>query len=222
VPSSQTYASLPYVRAAVIVAIALPLFIVIAHNVAMGGAMVPVDLRLAAWFHAHARPGLTQAMLLLTHAHDPIAIDAWSALIALVLARRREWHWLIGLVLAAPGGLLINGIIKRVFERARPTFDDPLLTLSTFSFPSGHAAGTTLLYGMVAAYMLSRTREPMLRAVIIALCVTMVACVAFSRVYLGVHYLSDVLGGIAWSLVWLTLCRVGVMRLQQRRAARQG
>jgi undecaprenyl-diphosphatase len=195
---------------------AVCLFALIAYNAVRVGPLVRLDTSVASWLHAHATPTLTQVMLLVSHAHDPIFIDAYSLVVAIVLARRREWFWIVGLAAAAPGGLLLNGLIKRLFERARPSFDDPLLTLTTFSFPSGHTAGATLFYGTLSAYVVSRAHSSRVRDAALALWFLMVIVVGFSRMYLGVHYLSDVLGGATWSLAWLTLCLIGVRTLQQR------
>jgi membrane-associated phospholipid phosphatase len=191
------------------------LFALIAYNVVRAGPLLHLDASVASWLHAHGTPILTQVMLLVTHAHDPVAIDAYSLIVAIVLARRREWSWIVGLAVAAPGGLFLNGLIKHLFERARPSFDDPLLTLTTFSFPSGHTAGAMLFYGTLSAYLL-RGHSSRVRNASLALWCLMVIIVGFSRMYLGVHYLSDVLGGAAWSLAWLTLCLIGVRTLQQR------
>jgi membrane-associated phospholipid phosphatase len=195
---------------------AVCLFALIAYNAVRVGPLVQLDTSVASWLHAHATPTLTQVMLLVSHAHDPIFIDAYSLVVAIILARRREWFWIVGLAAAAPGGLLLNGLIKRLFERARPSFDDPLLTLTTFSFPSGHTAGAMLFYGTLSAYVLSRAHSSRVRDAALALWFLMVIVVGLSRMYLGVHYLSDVLGGATWSLAWLTLCLIGVRTLQQR------
>ncbi|MGZ5120186.1 MAG: phosphatase PAP2 family protein [Burkholderiales bacterium] len=192
------------------------LFALIAYNVVHAGPLVDLDARVASWLHAHGTPTLTQVMLFVSHAHDPVFIDAYSFVVAIMLARQREWSWIVGLAAAAPGGLLLNGLIKRLLERARPSFDDPLLTLTTYSFPSGHTAGAMLFYGTLSAYLLSRTHSSRVRNASLALWFSMVIIVGFSRMYLGVHYLSDVLGGAAWSLAWLTLCLIGVRTLQQR------
>jgi undecaprenyl-diphosphatase len=194
---------------------AVCLFALIAYNAVRVGPLGQLDTTVASWLHAHATPTLTQVMLLVSHAHDPIFIDAYSLVVAIILARRREWFWIVGLAAAAPGGLLLNGLIKRLFERARPSFDDPLLTLTTFSFPSGHTAGAMLFYGTLSAYVLSRAHSSRVRDAALALWLLMVIVVGFSRMYLGVHYLSDVLGGATWSLAWLTLCLIGVRTLQQ-------
>ncbi|MGZ5572018.1 MAG: phosphatase PAP2 family protein [Usitatibacter sp.] len=176
------------------------------------------DLALAAWLHEHAiaSPALAQAMLFVTDFHSNLAIHAMSAVVAVVLWRERRRDWLATLVLAVPAGLAINVALKHLFARTRPTWDNALLTLDTFGFPSGHVAGATLFYGFLAAYLLQGVEDRAVRAAHIAAAAMLVVLVAFSRVYLGVHYLTDVIGAAAWSLGWLTIC----LQLRKRLPAR--
>jgi undecaprenyl-diphosphatase len=113
--------------------------------------------------------------------------------------------------------MLLDALLKVAFHRARPTLAILAAVLHTYSFPSGHVMAATLLYGVTAAYL--STRLPTWRwgvlAVLVACC--WVAVVAFSRVYLGVHYLSDVLAAAAAGITWLALCLVAVDTLWYRR-----
>ena len=104
------------------------------------------------------------------------------------------------------GGLLLNVLMKLAFHRARPVFDDPLLTLSTYSFPSGHVAGSTILYGLVVVWVFGHTRRRSRRLLAVAGAFAAIGLVAFSRMYLGVHYLSDVSAAFAEGVAWLALC----------------
>jgi membrane-associated phospholipid phosphatase len=140
-----------------------------------------------------------------------------ACLLALWLWRSGHHYWTLSLALAVPGGMLVNTIIKELVDRARPTWDDPILTLSSTSFPSGHTAGATLFYGFVAAFLVWNVKGAWGRAVAVAGCASMVAVVGFSRIYLGVHYLSDVLAAVSMSLVWLVLCLIAVRGLAHRR-----
>jgi undecaprenyl-diphosphatase len=129
-----------------------------------------------------------------------------SAILTLVLWRAKQRNWAITLLAVVPLGLAINVLLKHLFARTRPSFEDPLLVLDTYSFPSGHVAGATLFYGFLVAYFWRRIRSPGGRAASVAAAVILAGLVAFSRIYLGVHFLSDVVGAAAWSLAWLALC----------------
>jgi membrane-associated phospholipid phosphatase len=135
-----------------------------------------------------------------------VALTVLSVAFAAVLGRLRQWYWVLTLAAAVGGGMLVNVVLKASYERMRPHFEDPLLVLTSFSFPSGHAAGATLFYGVLAAFLVSRTYDWRRRAAIVAGAIVAVALVAFSRMYLGAHYLSDVLAAICSSTVWLVLC----------------
>ncbi len=193
----------------------------IAEDVVTGDPLTLVDAQLAQWLHMHADPQLTRFMLVVSHLHDPWVLSVVVLCLALVLLYKRNWAWLASVVLAIPGGMLLNILMKLAFQRARPTFDAPLLTLVTYSFPSGHAVAATLFYGVLATMLVTKTKSWALRSVVVLAAVAMVALVAFSRIYLGVHYLSDVLGGIAIAVAWMTLCVVGIHTWFQHRQTRQ-
>jgi undecaprenyl-diphosphatase len=140
---------------------------------------------------------------------------------AVVLYRRAQRHWLLALVLAVPVGVAINVLLKHLFRRARPVPDEPLMTLATYSFPSGHTAGTALFYGVLAAYIVFRTHSTRVRAAAVLGWLCAVGLVGFSRVYLGVHYLSDVVAAAAWSCAWLAVCLLAANRVQLRAGSKR-
>ncbi|CAM5406421.1 phosphatase PAP2 family protein [Eoetvoesiella caeni] len=105
--------------------------------------------------------------------------------------------------------MLVNVLMKHAFQRPRPIFDHPLVSLATYSFPSGHTVASTLFYGMLAALILSKTTSWSKRVWAVLLAFAIVSLVAFSRLYLGAHYLSDVLAAMAEGLAWLALCLTG-------------
>ena len=182
------------------------LFGSVAEDVVTGDRLTALDVLVADWLHAHATPVLTGFLTVVTHAHDPTAILGFTVVAAAFLLARRDGYWLAALIVVVPVGMLVNVMMKHAFHRMRPHFDDPLLVLTTFSFPSGHVAGATLLYGVLAAYLYGRVTEWRPRLVIALLALASVVTVAFSRLYLGVHYLSDVVAAFAEGLAWLILC----------------
>lgn len=198
-------------------AIAGATFFALAWNVATLDPIVEIDVRVANWLHRHQTHALTSAMLVVTNANSTVAISVWSLLFGLVLGRLREWYWMLTLALSVAGGLGLNVLLKYAYARARPTFDDPIVTLSTFSFPSGHTAGATVFYGVLAAFLVSRFYNPRARAAFVAGAVCAIIVVAFSRMYLGAHYLSDVLAAACSSTAWLVLCLSGVHALVRRK-----
>jgi undecaprenyl-diphosphatase len=192
----------------------------IAEDVVEGDTITLIDVQLAHWFREHASTGFTHLMLFITHWNGILGSSIMSALLALWFWHRKAHYWLTAVLVSVPGGMLLNVALKHVFRRARPTLEDPLLTLSTYSFPSGHTAAATVFYGLLACYLVRRVRGWPARASVMAACVLMVMLVALSRMYLGVHYLSDVLAAAAEGAAWLAICITAVSTLQRRRIAR--
>ena len=219
--SPRNYLGLRLTLGALVLIGASWLFGGIAEDVLTGDPLTVIDVRVAAWFHARATPVLTKTMLVITNLHGPTAISILMVVAVLYLAWKRDWYWLICLMVTTPSGMLLNVLMKHAFHRARPSFDSPLLELPSFSFPSGHVAGTTLFYGVLAAMLVSRVAAWRSQVVIVVTALALVILVALSRVYLGVHYLSDVLGAFAEALAWLTLCLLGIHTYWHHRAARQ-
>jgi undecaprenyl-diphosphatase len=125
------------------------------------------------------------------------------------------------LALAVGGAMLLNLVLKSAFERLRPRFENPVLFLETYSFPSGHTAASVAFYGVLAAFLVSRFHDPRRRAASVVGAIAGVALVAASRVYLGAHYLSDVLAAICSSTVWVVLCLAGGHAVVRRRLERK-
>jgi membrane-associated phospholipid phosphatase len=208
--SSRDFLRLHLTIGILVLVIAGLLFAFIAAQVVSGDALTSVDVQLAQWLHERSRPLLTQGLLIISSVHDPIVISVVAALIMLTLAWKKHWYAAIAFLLGVQGGMLLNLLVKQVFHRARPSFENPLVTLTTYSFPSGHVAATTVFYGVLAALLISQTPSRG-RAFCIALAaLAMVMLVAFSRMYLGAHYLTDVLAGFLEAVAWLALCLTAI------------
>ena len=214
--SPEGYLGLHLTIGASLLLIAGALFGAIADEVARAASITQLDLEIARWLHSRAAEPLTTIMLVLTHLHGVTAILFWSLLFGIYLARRRAWYWVLSLTLAVGGGSLLNVAMKYVFQRARPSFDEPLLTLVTYSFPSGHTAGSTMFYGVLVCYLFSQIRAGLARLLIVASAIVLVLLVGLSRMYLGVHYFSDVLAAIAEGWAWLALSVTAVSTLRRR------
>lgn len=191
-------------------------FLLVAWQVVRAGPATVLDARLAQWLHAHAGPGLTDALLAVTHMHAPAGIAVLAAGMAVYMALKRDHYWLLAVLLTMPAGMLLNVLLKLGFERPRPMFDEPLVMLTTYSFPSGHAAYSTMLYGLLAAYVAHRVDRWHWRLSSVLVCVAIVALVVFSRLYLGAHYLTDVLAGVLEGIAWLAVVWIAVTNLRRR------
>jgi len=207
--------------------LAMAVFARMAGAVVAGAPITQLDLEVANWLYTHARANddLREVLLLVTHMHSTPGILGMALLAGIWLYRKGHRYWTVALVASVPGGQILNVILKHTFERARPHFAEPLLELTTYSFPSGHAMGATVLYGFLACYAARYAHGWVGRVLPFVLALAMVATVAFSRMYLGVHYLSDVLAAFAEGCGWLAICISGAATFNRRsraRARRQG
>ncbi|HYL91387.1 MAG TPA: bifunctional DedA family/phosphatase PAP2 family protein [Burkholderiales bacterium] len=181
----------------------------VTEDVLSGDPLTVVDRRIEAWFSAHQQHLVTSFMSAVSWLHTwPIGVAA--ALFLLYLLYSRLWRWAVISLLVVPGGMLLNTAMKLAVHRERPTLSGLSAALGSYSFPSGHAIAATLIYGLAAIYLVSRTRRWDRRVSIGLSAIFIVALVALSRMYLGVHYLSDVLAAMAEGVAWLAICHAVV------------
>ncbi|WP_229258476.1 phosphatase PAP2 family protein [Duganella rivi] len=183
-------------------------------------AITVLDVQVAHWFNANAFEPLTSLMYGVSAMHTVAGMALLFCAFAAYLWRAQAYYWLLALAFSVPGGMVLNVALKHVFQRARPVFEDPLVTLATYSFPSGHTTAATCFYGLLASYLVIARPAWSVRVATVVLCVSMVLLVAFSRVYLGAHYVSDVLAAMAGSVAWLAVCITAISTLRRRREAK--
>jgi len=128
---------------------------------------------------------------------------------------RRTYH-AVGLVLTATlGGLLLSLLLKGYFSRPRPDMVPRLAKVYTSSFPSGHSMLSAVIYLTLGALLSRLVERPALKVYVLTVAMLLALLVGFSRVYLGVHYPSDVLAGWSVGLAWAILCWLVARRLQR-------
>ena len=175
---------------------------------ALANPLGGTDHELATWFHER----LTPAFVTVLRAFTDFGSGEWIGIIVSVLvlffAWKRWWPSLVTLIVAVPGGMLLNEWVKVVVHRQRPFLDGPFVDWSGYSFASGHTIGATLLYGQLLLFILPclKSRHWRLMSVFGAAC--LIALVGFSRIALGAHFLTDVLAAIFFGIIWLALCVV--------------
>ena len=183
------------------------LFAILAVLVASGSGILVLDARITSTLFefTRARPGLRQFVIFITDlgAGRPLWYVGAATVLALLIRREtvRALIWGVGLLACQN----VSAYLKGQFERPRPEFSE----IGGFSFPSGHAWGTSVVYGMLALAVLRIWHGSRWRWVIACGCWLFIALVALSRPMLGVHYPSDVLAGtslgLAWGFYWMAL-----------------
>ena len=184
-------------------------------------AAVPFDASVRGWVHAHPSPTLTSFMRLMSLIGSTAFVVAFSLIAFLILLCVAHWprEPLLFLV-AMTGGLVLDGVLKVMFHRARPPSYFGAPEPASYSFPSGHALFSVCLWGSLALFAGQRVRGTAARAVIFAGVVLLAGLIGYSRIYLGVHYPSDVIAGYAAATVWVAT--VGYTnRLIERRSERR-
>jgi undecaprenyl-diphosphatase len=205
---------------ALLMVLAVVIFGNLASEVMGREELTVLDLQIANWFNANHFEPMTSIMMAISIVHMMVGVLLLMAALAWHMWRKQQKYWLWALLISVPCGMLLNVFLKYVFQRSRPVFEEPLVTLATYSFPSGHASAATLFYGLLASYVMITSRNWNVRLGTAAACTVMILLVAFSRVYLGAHYLSDVLAGIAGSAAWLTIVITAISTLRRRNEAK--
>lgn len=195
-------------------------FVRLAEAVTGEALIVQVDLALASALHAAATPGGIEFLRAYTFLGGGIALTALGLAVAIILFARRRRVLAIGWIVAVLGAGLLNMGLKAVFARPRPSFAEPIAVSAGWSFPSGHSMGTFVTIGMLAYLGFITIRSPALRVLLVGAAMVWIVLMGFSRMYLGVHYLSDVLAGFAAGTVWLAGCISGVEIARRRWSAR--
>lgn len=176
------------------------------------------DVSFAHWLAERRTGAAVDLFRTITWLGSPLAGLVLGAALCVFLYRRRHVVEAGLLVLVVGGDELLNVILKLSFHRHRP--EVAFVQLDTYSYPSGHAMMATAFYG-ACAYLLCR-RLPGIwpRVAVVGGAVALVIVLGFSRLYLGVHYLSDVLGGYAGGAFWLALSIAFALACGERLARR--
>jgi membrane-associated phospholipid phosphatase len=173
---------------------------------AMANPLGGADHELATWFHERLSP----AFVAILHAVTNVGSGEWIgiAVFALVLffVWKRWWPSLVTLIVAVPGGMLLNEWVKVLVQRQRPFVDGPFVDWSGYSFASGHTIGATLLYGQLLLFILPFVKGRHWRLLSIFSAISLIVLVGFSRIALGAHFLTDVIAAIFFGVTWLVFC----------------
>ncbi len=167
--------------------------------------------------HQLASPVLTTIMRGLSFVGSTLALTIASIAVVVRLLMRKLGHEAKLFALTMLGGALLNMTLKLAFKRTRPV---PFFNLSppeTYSFPSGHSLMSACFFGALAALLTARIKSRRVRVIIWIVATAMFLLIGLSRIYLGVHYTTDVIAGFTAALIWVLMIRFVELQLKRRR-----
>jgi undecaprenyl-diphosphatase len=169
------------------------------------------DITVLEWFHAHSTPLGLALCNGISWLGSPLLISMLGLVVAVMLAVRRSWLPLAAWVAALAGTSVLGTVLKMAVRRPRPEYGASFLHGQSFSFPSGHAMGSLVGYGMLAYLLLTIwVKRRLIWVGVVTVLSVLVVAIGLSRLYLGVHYFSDIVGGFAAGLLWLSACITGL------------
>lgn len=169
-------------------------------------------------------PGATAFFVAFTYLGTGVGLGILVLIVATFLLIRGHRRWATFLVVTAAGGGLLNHALKVVFARARPDMAEALWRSHSYSFPSGHAMGSLVVFGALVYVVMRASRSWPVRSAAVALGLCFVGAISISRIYLGVHWFSDIVAGLSAGLVWLATTTAAYevfRRMRPRRAAHE-
>ncbi|MGH7720321.1 MAG: phosphatase PAP2 family protein [Gemmatimonadaceae bacterium] len=184
-------------------------FVQLADTVTEGETQA-FDEAVLTWMSQHRIEWIERSLLEITALGDGVVVMVIAAVAALFLFITKHRYSAFLLLFATAGGLVLNAVLKQSFARPRPSVFERLDQVYTTSFPSGHAMTAAIVYATVA-YLAARleTRRWM-RFVTMGVALLLIALICLSRLYLGVHYPSDVLAGLVIGFAWAGFCVSGL------------
>ncbi len=181
-----------------------------------------IDTAVYEWFGSRRTPATSALFVTITTVGGPVAMSALVVTVLAVLIARRRFRWAAYLGITAAGGTLLNQLLKFHFLRQRPDLKTAVLDATGYSFPSGHAMSATIILGALAYLAARSIRAWKSKSAALAALATLALAIGISRLYLGVHWTSDVLAGFAAGLLWVTATTTGYELFRQYRLGQAG
>ena len=198
-------------------AVASLIFFAWLSNEVLAGETRQFDEVTRAAVHHLASPTMTSIMRGISFTGSTIFLTT-ATIIMFIWFLTRRWRregWLLGITML--GASILNTTLKLTFQRPRPEPFFDLLAPRTYSFPSGHSLASFCFYGALATVLTARIENKKINFVTWLIAGVMVLVIGLSRIYLGVHYTTDVLAGYAAALIWIAVIRFLEMQLVRRR-----
>jgi len=153
------------------------------------------------YIYTYRNPVTTKIMIYLTN-FGSYGVVILSLLFSILLALKKYYKLSFYFAFTVGSGFIANALLKLIIQRPRPTYL-PLITETDFSFPSGHAMGSFIFFITVVYFFYHLTRKKFITIILLIFAILITFIIGLSRIYLGVHYPSDILGGIVAGFLWV-------------------
>ena len=212
------YLALHLVAGAFVIILVSWSFGAIASNAEGHHYLLAADHKIFSWFQEHSTRPLIHFAASVSRFGSATVLTIASFATSLFLLWRRSWHRLLMLLLAVGGGGALC-VLLRIFHWTLPLPENPFAALPSDTFPSWHAMGSILFYGLLAVFIGAGLKALRWRALTFFIACVVVLLIALTRIYLGAHYVTDVIGAIVAGLAWLVWLQIGVALMRRNQHA---
>lgn len=189
----------------IVVILSIILFVKFTHGM-MSELFESYDKAISSYIWTHKSSLLTDYMIVVTEIGDVMGyVVTFGLLIAIFWIVFKHWKYIAQLGLVLILALSSNVLLKEIINRSRP-LGEHMVTVKTLSYPSGHAMVSMAFYGFLIYLIAYFKINKVLKTCLITVLVILILSIGISRIYLGVHYPSDVLGGYIAGIMWMTFC----------------
>ena len=191
------------------------LFLLITQNVLTKGLLVKADVQILNLITSSRDMNVAKIMLFFTYLGNWQIIVSLGVILVIILWLTQKKRLMYFLISGLVGSEVILTIFKLIFRRARPEVGFFLIPENGYSFPSGHAVMSVIFYGMIGYYLFQLTKKPGQKLLVFILSFLLIFLIGFSRICLGVHWFSDVLGG--WTLgLFLLILLITIFKQREK------
>ncbi|PXX65336.1 undecaprenyl-diphosphatase [Nocardia tenerifensis] len=201
----------------------LAVFVVVLTVGVLGGTgLTAIDSPVSNWAIAHRNGTLTPLAILVSNLGGTVAMTIVATLSVIVFAWRGYRREAVLVTVVGLGSWVLVDGGKNLIGRARPPIAEHIVVKTNYAYPSGHSLGSMAVIGILAVLLIPRLRRPAMRWIAAIAAAIFVAAVGLSRIYLGVHWPTDVLGGWSLGALLVLVCVAGYRLLERRRSLAGG
>ena len=207
---SGVFLGLPFTILAILLSINLIMLSEIAEHAVNSEKVKYLDINVTGWFFNKRTPFLSKAFFYFTQLGTFYGVTIGTTVAGLYLLLKKQWYLLLALLISVLGSSLSMYYSKIYFHRERPLNMAYFTPENSFSFPSGHATSAMALAGILCYFVLIEIENKKLRLGLFLLGVSYILLIGLSRIYLGVHFVTDVAAGYLLGLIWVIVA-IGLM-----------